>query len=100
MVQLGLHCVGKLRSDANLKWLYTGQQKSRGRKRLYGDKVDLSSPTGFEFVEQQEDGTRVYTAIVWSVSLKRRIRALYLCKETDGKFSYVVLFSSDKLISI
>jgi hypothetical protein len=99
VVQLGLHCVGKLRSDANLKWLYTGQQKSRGRKRLYGDKVDLSSPTGFEFVEQQEDGTGVYTAVVWSVSLKRRVRVLYLCKETDGKFSYAVLFSSDTQIA-
>ena len=95
VVQLGLHYVGKLRSDANLKWLYSGIQKPRGRKRLYGEKVKLSAPEGFEWVEQRDDGTQLYTAIVWSVSLKRKIRVLYLCKEENARFSYAVLFSTD-----
>lgn len=37
----------------------------------------------------------LYTAVVWSVSLKRRIRLAYLRKELDGKQSDVVLFSTD-----
>ena len=37
----------------------------------------------------------LYTAVVWSVSLKRRIRLAYLRKAQDGASRYVVLFSSD-----
>jgi hypothetical protein len=37
----------------------------------------------------------LYTAVVWSVSLKRRIRLAYLLKEQRGRQSYVVLFSTD-----
>ncbi len=33
---LDLHLISKLRSDANLPQLYAGQQKSRGRRRVYG----------------------------------------------------------------
>lgn len=99
VVQLGLHAIGKLRSDANLKYLYTGTQKPRGRKRLYGDKVALETPSNLEFVEKRDDKTEVYTAVVWSVSLKRCIRILYLCQEVKGKFSYAVLFSTDTNIA-
>lgn len=99
VVQLGLHAIGKLRCDANLKWLYTGEQKARGRKRLYAGKVALSTPKGLDFVEKRADETLVYTAVVWSVSLKRRIRILYLCKTVEGKFSCALLFSSDTEIA-
>ena len=95
VVQLGLHAIGKLRCDANLRVLYTGQQKKRGRPRRYDGKVDLSDPSRFQWVEDREDGVRLYTAVVWSVSLKRRIRLAYLSKEQDAKHSYVVLFSTD-----
>ena len=95
VVQLGLHTIGKLRCDANLKFLYTGPQKTRGRRRRYASKVDLNDPSPFEFVETIDDGIELYTAVVWSVSLKRRIRLVYLLKEQAGKCSYVVLFSTD-----
>ena len=56
---------------------------------------DLSDPSRFTFVETLEDGVSLYTAVVWSVSLKRRIRLAYLRKAQDGVSRYVVLFSSD-----
>jgi hypothetical protein len=34
----GCHQIGKLRSDANLRYLYTGEQKPKGRPKLYDDK--------------------------------------------------------------
>jgi hypothetical protein len=61
VVQLGFHAIGKLRCDANLKFL----------------------------------GGYLYTAVVWSVSLKRKIRLAYLLKEHRGRRSYVGLFSTD-----
>ena len=95
VVQLGLHSIGKLRCDADLKFIYAGPQKTRGRRRRYAGKVDLTDPSRFEFVETLCDGVQLYTAVVWSVSLKRRIRLVYLLKEQAGKRSYVVLFSTD-----
>ncbi|MGB3309677.1 MAG: transposase [Nodosilinea sp.] len=95
VVQLGFQSVGRLRSDANLKFLYNGPQKRRGNRRRYDGKVNLADPSRFTLVETLEDGVSLYTAVVWSVSLKRRIRLAYLLKEQDGRRSYVVLFSTD-----
>ncbi len=95
VVQLGFHAIGRLRSDANLKFLYEGPQKRRGCRRRYDAKVNLADPSRLTFVKTLEDGVSLYTAVVWSLSLKRRIRLAYLRKEHEGRQSYVVLFSSD-----
>ena len=72
-----------------------GPQKARGRRRRYGSKVDLNDPSLFEFIDTIDEGIELYTAVVWSVSLKRRIRLVYLLKEQGGKRSHVLLFSID-----
>jgi hypothetical protein len=95
VVGLGLHAIGKLRADANLKVLYTGVQKSKGRRRKYDGKLDCSDLSRFEFVQDLDKTTKLYTAVVYSVSLKRDIRLAYLLKEKDHKRSYVLLFSTD-----
>jgi len=95
VVQLGFQSIGRLRSDANLKFLYDGPQKRRGNRRRYDGKVNLADPSRFTLVDTLADGVSLYTAVVWSVSLKRRIRLVYLLKEQDGRQSYVVLFSTD-----
>jgi hypothetical protein len=46
-------------------------------------------------VKRLDDGIYLYTAVVWSVSLKRKIRLAYLLKEDRGRCSYIVLFSTD-----
>jgi len=74
VVQLGLHAIGKRRRDANLKFLYDGPQQGLRRPRRDDGKVDLTDPSRFEFVGNLEDDVQLYTASVWSVSLKRRIR--------------------------
>lgn len=95
VVQLGFHAIGKLRSDANLKFLYEGPYPGRGRRRRYDGKVNLHDHRRFEVVQRLEDGVYLYTAVVWSVSLKRKVRLAYLLKEHQGRRSYVVLFSTD-----
>jgi hypothetical protein len=35
LIALNLHLIGKLRSDADMRYLYTGEQKSRGAHRKY-----------------------------------------------------------------
>lgn len=95
VVDLGLHAIGKLRADANLKVLYTGIQKPKGRRRQFDGKLDCSELSRFEFVQDLDKTTKLYTALVYSVSLKREIRLVYLLKDKDHKRSYVLLFSTD-----
>lgn len=57
--------------------------------------MNLSDTSRFTFVKTLEEGVSLYTTVVWSVSLKRRIRLAYLLKEQGGRRSYVVLFSTD-----
>ncbi|PSN75826.1 IS4 family transposase, partial [filamentous cyanobacterium CCP4] len=95
VVQLGFEAIGKLRCDADLKFLYDGPYCGRGTPRRYDGKVDLTDHRRFEVVERLADGVYLYTAVVWSVSLKRKVRLAYLLKEHQGRRSYVVLFSTD-----
>jgi Transposase DDE domain len=95
VVGLGFHAIGKLRADANLKLLYTGGQKPKGRRREYDGKLDCSDLSRFEFVQDLDKHTKLYTALVYSVSLKRKIRLVYLLKQKDQKRSFVLLFSTD-----
>jgi len=95
VVQLGFNAIGKLRSDAHLKFLYDGPYQGRGARRKYDGKVDLKDHRRFQLVERLDDGVCLYTAVVWSVSLRRKVRLAYLLKEHQGRRSYVVLFSTD-----
>jgi hypothetical protein len=95
VVQLGRHAMGKLRCDADLKFLYDGPYAGRGAPRRYDGKVVLSDHRRFELVTRLDEGVYLYTAVVWSVSLKRKVRLAYLLKEHRGRRSYVVLFSTD-----
>jgi hypothetical protein len=95
-VALDLQVITKLRCDANLKFLYTGAQKQRGRPRKYDGKVDLQDLSSFTFVEAVEPDVSLYTTLVWSVAWKRPIRLAYLLDRRDPKRPrYVVLCSTD-----
>jgi len=88
--------VSKLRADANLRYLYEGQQKPRGAKRKYDGKVQFADLRRFQFVEQLEPHLQLYSAVVWHVSLKRRIRVACLVNtRQSGKTGYVLLYSTD-----
>ena len=99
---LNLHAVGKLRGDANVNYLYHGPQSSGpGRKKKYAGKVDWSNPDFRRFKLRQtlDDGTQLYSAIVWSVAFKCNIHLVYLLKTRAGKQSSILLFSTDLELS-
>jgi hypothetical protein len=95
-MQLDLQVISKLRCDANLRYLYTGEQKRCGRPRKYAGKVDLQDLSRFTFVETIQPDIDLYTAVVWSVALQRSIRLAYLLNHQNPKKPrFVVLFSTD-----
>jgi IS4 transposase len=90
VLKCGYHPIGKLRCDANLRYLLTGQQKSKGRDKLYDGKLIIGDINRLDFVGEH-NGVKLYTAMVNCVNLKRTIRVVYLLKNTG----YAVLFSTD-----
>jgi hypothetical protein len=90
----GYHLISRLRHDANLRHLYTGEQKARGRHRIYDGKVRFDDLSRSESVGET-DNVSLYTAVVNSPSLKRNIRIVYPVRRRSGKIATALLFSTD-----
>jgi len=91
-----LHMIGKLRHDANLRYLYDGPQKKMGRNREYDGKVKFAEISRFEYVTEIEKNIHLYTIEVNCVNLKCNIRLVYVLNlRNKNKPGYALLFSTD-----
>ena len=92
-VEPGFVMISRLRQDANLKHLYAGEQKARGRKRKFAEKVDFSDLSKFteEVFKVPDKQVKLFGATVWSVSLKREIKLVVV----QFKKKSVNLFATD-----
>jgi hypothetical protein len=99
VVALNLHPITKLRYDANCLFLYTGPHpQRRGPKRKYDGKVTFQDLRRFAYLGPLEERAHVhlYTALVWHVSLKRKLRVVVLLNRKDPhKPRSIVLASTD-----
>jgi IS4 transposase len=99
VVALKLHPITKLRSDANCLFLYPGPHpQRRGPRRKYDGKVNFQDLRRFEALGplEERDYVHLYTALVWHVSLKRKLRVVVLVNRKDPhKPRYIVLASTD-----
>jgi hypothetical protein len=94
--EAGCYLITKLRSDANLRYLYEGPQASgRGAPKKYDGKVDFSDLARFEKVGQLPDHQHVdvYTQRLNSPHFGRNLRVVVLL-DTKTE-TYVVLACSD-----
>ncbi len=95
-VSVQLDVISKLRCDANLRYLYTGEQKKRGRPRKYDGKVSFTDLRRFTCIKAVQPNLDLYTARVWHVSLKREIRVVYLIdRRSPHRVGTGLLFSTD-----
>jgi len=93
----GLHTIGKLRCDADMRYFYTGpkREKGSGRQKTYDGKVNWQDLSRFHSVTVQ-DGIEIYTQVLNHVSLKRTLRVVVLLDVRDrDKPRYALLFSTD-----
>ena len=96
VLSAGLQIVGKLRTDADLKWLYSGPYSGQGRPKVYDGKVNLEKDLSrFEHVGQLDTGEEVYTAIAHSKCLKRNIRVVMLRVQRKNKTGIALIYSTD-----
>ena len=96
----GLHIVSKLRRDAALYLPFTGQQKKRGRRRKYGDRLNYDKlPETACVSDTIADGfrTRVYNMPCWHKRFADQLNVVVIVKvnlQTQQQ-AHVILFSSD-----
>ena len=96
--ELDLHVVGKLRCDADMRYLYTGpkRESGSGRQKTYDGKVNWQDLSRFESLGEEE-GIALYTLFLNHVTLKRNVQVVVLLdKRKKDDIRYAILFSTDK----
>ncbi len=94
---VGLHTIGKLRCDANMRFFYTGPRRAHGsgRQKTYDGKVDWKDQSRFDYITEQ-DGLKLYTQVLNHVSFKRTLQVVVvLDQRKPNKTRYALLFSTD-----
>ena len=98
IIGMDMHLISRLRDDADLKYLYLGPPTGkRGRPSKYAGKVITENidTNYFELIEENQEAT-VYSAIVYSKALKRKIRLVHVTYTSDkGKQIRKLYFSTD-----
>ena len=91
---LGLHPIGKLRADANMRYLYQGPKRpGPGRPKTYDGKVDWSDLSRFERLDTEDEDIVLYHQVLNHMQLKRNLQVVVVV-HTQRK-RYAVLFSTD-----
>jgi hypothetical protein len=94
VLEHGLQVVSKLRHDADRRWLYTDQQKAKGRPRQYSGKVCFDDLSRFELAGKIDEQC-VYTAVVNAPTFKCNLRIVYIVRQEKGKTYTALLFCTD-----
>ena len=100
VLQTCLHFISKLRSDAALYEPFTGKYSGRGRRRKYGDKVDVRQmKRKFLKKDTTEDGlrTQIYQATLLNQEFAFPINVVVILKTNllTQKQAHIILFSTD-----
>jgi hypothetical protein len=94
--ELNLDFIGKLKVDANLRYLYTGEQNKLGSPRKYDGKFDSNYLSRFKFVKNLKPGVSLYTLVLGSSCLNCQISLACISEvQANGKIKNALLFSTD-----
>jgi len=100
VLQCGLHLISKLRHDAALYFVYDGEQKRKGPRRKYGQKINYRHIPKKYLVKKNTDGdiqTHIYQAGMLHRGFAQMLNVVIITKTNlkTGAFASVNLFSSD-----
>jgi hypothetical protein len=90
----GFEVVTKGRKDASLNYLYHGPYSGHGRPRQFSGKVNLKRIDKRRWKQcYQDEQNTAYEVVVYSVSLKRKVKAVYVVSAKEK--GYELLISTD-----
>jgi hypothetical protein len=91
---LGLHQSGKLRADANLRYLYQGPKRpGSGRPKTYDGKVCWSDLSRFELLDTEDDHIVLYHQVVNHIQFQCNLHVVLVVDTQRNRRA--VLFSTD-----
>lgn len=97
-VKAGFQVVSRLRDDADLQYIFTGEQKKgRGRKRKYDGKIDFKqlNPKYAKLVSELEN-EKIYLLEVYSKSMDMNLNIVIVyTKGSKDKWMHKIYFSTD-----
>lgn len=97
-IKAGFQVVSRLRDDADLQYIFTGEQKKgRGRKRKYDGKVDFKqlNPKYAKLVSELEN-EKIYLLEVYSKSIDLNLNIVIVyTKGSKDKWIHKIYFSTD-----
>ena len=92
----GLHLIGKLRHDANLRWPNEQAYTGKGRPKIYDGKVNVEQDLSrFQSIGMEDEKTRVYTAKLYSPGLQCWIRVVLLRFKRGTQQGHALIYSTD-----
>jgi putative transposase len=98
--QVGLDLISKLRYDSGLYFKWNGVYSGRGRRPIYGNKIDYHNlPSVYLKSEQTHEDilTRIYQIQVRHKKFADILNVVIICKENlkTGQSARVILFTTD-----
>ncbi len=91
VLDLGMHQIGKLRTDANMRYLYQGPKRpGRGRPKTYDGKVHFNDLSRFESLDTDDDHIVLYHQVLNHVQLGRNLQVVVVVNSQHHR--YAVLF--------
>jgi putative transposase len=102
--QCDLHLISKLRYDAALYFVYQGEQKHKGPRKKYGQKINYRHLKEQYLVESSVKAgiqTRIYQAPILHHEIGQVLNVVIITRTNlkTGAFAHVNLFSSDLELS-
>ncbi len=97
----GFETISRLRNDANLRYLYKGEQsKGQGRPKQYDGKIYYTQldKQHLNLLEKTND-SEIYHAVVNSIALKTNINLVIVRTKKCGKWEHKLYFSTDLSLS-
>jgi len=98
--QTGLHLISKLQKNSALYYEYDGEQKAKGARRKYGDKIDYTNIDD-KYLKDTQTEKNIITKI-YQIEMLHKLFAdklnIVIIQKTNtktNKIAYMVLFSSD-----
>jgi hypothetical protein len=93
----GLTIITKARQDANMNYLYKGvQSKGPGRKKIYDGKVYWKKIDKRRWkLFYEDDDLLAYEAVLWSVTMKRNLKVIYVKAKEGNRYEILVCTDTD-----
>jgi len=100
VLQTGLHLISKLRFDSALYFQFNGEQKGRGRRKKYGEKIDYENlPEKYLKETIKEDGieTKIFQMNMWHKKFVNLLNIVVIVRRDIEKkrVAHTVLFCTN-----